>query len=243
MALENFDVQMVENFLPSEKAKVAFDELMNAPFVTPTFLIRGRPCTPNRKMIAFGDSGVCYSFSGATFEAHPWTPLIRELKESVENASGTTYNYVLVNFYPDGHSRIAAHKDDENSLDPETPIPCISLGATRKVIFRRRGYSKKTFILTSGSLYVMNPPTNSYWTHEIPAEVTVKSPRISLTFRHIYFHPSNKSGVNNISPPPSKRRCIEKEFEESTLDTFFKTLSPDLLIDSAASNDSPMQKI
>lgn len=37
--------------------------------------------------------------------------------------------------------------------------------------------------LAHGSLCVMQNTTNKYWTHQIPKQLKVKNPRISLTFR------------------------------------------------------------
>lgn len=39
--------------------------------------------------------------------------------------------------------------------------------------------------LASGSLLLMNPPTNTYWYHSLPRRAAVLRPRINLTFRRI----------------------------------------------------------
>lgn len=231
MFAENFNVNYINDFLSSDEAYAAFDELLSAPFITPTFTIRGGYYMPNRRMTAYGDAGINYTFSGTTLEALPWTPLLREMKSRVENVTGDVYNYVLINYYPDGNSKISAHKDDEKSLDPETSIPCISLGATRKVIFRRNGFAPKKTELTSGSLYIMSPPTNVYWTHEIPAESEVREGRISLSFRNIRDPSSaipSSVSAQNSTPDSNEPHIKNMKLELSENDSLGEQLKIDL---------------
>lgn len=86
------------------------------------------------------------------------------------------------------------HRDDERELDPLCPIASVSLGAARDFIFRHRdarGKQSRRHIepvkleLAHGSLLLMNPPTNTFWYHSLPARKKVLLPRINLTFRRI----------------------------------------------------------
>ena len=65
-----------------------------------------------------------------------------------------------------------------------TSIYGLSLGATRKLTMLR--YNQEPFYLPleHNSLYILRPPTNTYWKHCIPKQVKIKESRFSLTFRN-----------------------------------------------------------
>ncbi|GBN78010.1 DNA oxidative demethylase ALKBH2 [Araneus ventricosus] len=139
-------------------------------------------------MAGFGEEGIQYTFSRKTFVAKPWTPVLRLLKENADTflPDGQLYNYALVHLYKDGTHSISPHKDDEKDLDPLSPIVSFSFGEERKIIFRRKGYKKSEMNLEHGSVLVMKPPTNAFWTHEIPKQKNVVDARINVTFRRIF---------------------------------------------------------
>lgn len=108
------------------------------------------------------------------------------LKENVERQMQCNFNFALVNLFPDGNSVILPHRDDERDLVQDMPIPTLNFGCTRTVIFTRKDVPKILIPLTHGSLYVMHPPTNHLFMHEICAKPEEnKLPRISVTFRRI----------------------------------------------------------
>jgi alkylated DNA repair dioxygenase AlkB len=47
------------------------------------------------------------------------------------------------------------------------------------------GAEKLAFELEHGDLFVMDPPTQRHWQHELPRRLRVRGPRINLTFRHV----------------------------------------------------------
>ncbi|KAG7274723.1 hypothetical protein CRUP_021164 [Coryphaenoides rupestris] len=88
------------------------------------------------------------------------------------------------------------HRDDERELDPPLPDrlrlpgsrPGLCLPAQDVVRGRagqRRRIEPVKLQLASGSLLLMNPPTNTYWYHSLPRRRAVLQPRINLTFRRI----------------------------------------------------------
>lgn len=86
------------------------------------------------------------------------------------------------------------HRDDETELDPKTPIASVSIGEPRDFVFRHRDARIKNstrkiapvkMVLESGSLLLMNWPTNVYWFHSLPIRKKVLGARINLTFRRI----------------------------------------------------------
>ncbi|XP_072520534.1 DNA oxidative demethylase ALKBH2 isoform X2 [Salminus brasiliensis] len=156
--------------------------------------VYGKLYSVPRQQATYGDEGLMYSFSGVHLLARHWTPTLEYIRDVVTNATGQTFNFVLINRYKDGHDHIGEHRDDERELDPTCPIASVSVGAARDFIFRHkdaRGGPDKRQIkpvkleLAHGSLLLMNSPTNTYWYHSLPIRKKVKTPRINLTFRHI----------------------------------------------------------
>ncbi|XP_027001526.2 DNA oxidative demethylase ALKBH2 isoform X1 [Tachysurus fulvidraco] len=156
--------------------------------------VYGKMYSIPRKQATYGDEGLVYSFSGVHLAARAWTPTLEYIRDTVTNATGHTFNFVLINRYKDGQDHIGEHRDDERELDPSCPIAAVSLGATRDFLFRHRDARKEPkklpietvkLELAHGSLLLMNSPTNTYWYHSLPVRKKVKTPRISLTFRRI----------------------------------------------------------
>ncbi|CAL1301817.1 unnamed protein product [Larinioides sclopetarius] len=162
-------------------------EIEYLPRESTTIRIFGKERPMPRRMAAYGDPGTKYKFSGRTFVARPWTKALRRLKKVAEShlPPGCRFNFAVVNRYDDGLDSIGPHKDDEVDLDPNFPIVSFSFGSERTFVFKRAGYEKHALKLKSGSVLVMKPPTNQFWTHEIPKQKRVKTARINVTFRKI----------------------------------------------------------
>lgn len=127
-----------------------------------------------------------YSYSGLDLEPLPFTPLLLDIKQAVEKATGESFNSVLLNYYRDGRDSMGMHSDDEAELGPEPAIASVSFGATRTFILRHRR-SKQTvkLDLTSGSLLLMRGKTQHFWLHGINKSARQTGPRVNLTFRKI----------------------------------------------------------
>ncbi|XP_030755480.1 DNA oxidative demethylase ALKBH2-like [Sitophilus oryzae] len=148
-----------------------------------------------RQQVAYGDTGLKYTFSGTTIPAKPWFPLLELVKNVVEEISRCQFNFVLINKYRNGCDNIGPHRDDEKEIDKNTPIASLSLGQQRTFVFthrdaRLKGKLKRSIApvkieLEPGSLLLMNSPTNEVWYHSLPPRKSLHSPRINLTFRKI----------------------------------------------------------
>ena len=86
------------------------------------------------------------------------------------------------------------HQDDEKDLELSAPIASLSLGRTRDFVFRHVSVKRKQtkpvgntdnikIELTSGSLLLMNYPTNLHWYHSLPKRKNLPGVRINMTFR------------------------------------------------------------
>lgn len=145
------------------------------------------PQTTNRSSILFGDEGLIYrvTYRNVTTESevNPWTslPALPELKSLVDKITNQTSTVCVVQRYNDGKVGINPHRDKEMVFG--TRIAGLSLGAQRTIQFTRSYHEPISISLPSGSLYVMNPPTNQKWLHSIVKDTKIKEPRFSLTFR------------------------------------------------------------
>ncbi|HEY4651237.1 MAG TPA: alpha-ketoglutarate-dependent dioxygenase AlkB [Pontibacter sp.] len=151
-----------------------------------TIRMFGRQVPMPRLTAWYGDKS--YTYSGLKNEPQPWLPVLLQLKEQVQEATGHTYNSVLLNLYPSGQSSMGWHADDEPELGAAPTIASVSFGAARRFGFRHR-YKKaqKSFYLElgHGSLLLMQGPTQRYWQHAIPKTAKATGARINLTFRNI----------------------------------------------------------
>jgi len=164
--------------------------------------IYGKTIKVPRKIVAFGNTGITYDFSGSSIPVNDWNnqtdpkqqlvcKILKEIRDMVSTKTGVLYNYVLINKYKDGNDYIGFHSDDEKSIRQDFGIVGISFGAQRDIVFKPNKFIPsgpfKTLDLTleNGSLIEMKYPTNLFWKHSIPKRTKIKTPRISLTFRKI----------------------------------------------------------
>jgi len=149
----------------------------------------GKTHITNRQIVWM--SAKDYRYSGQLKTAVPWTEQLWKLKQQIEvmlakQGLGTEFNACLLNYYPSGEDGMGYHADNEKELGQQTIIASVSLGATRKFVFKHRQTKDKIELpLTSGQLIVMAGNTQQYWLHSLPKTKKVKEGRINLTFRRI----------------------------------------------------------
>ncbi len=176
-------LEYLEAFYASTDADTLFDRLRAA---TPWQQERSRLGPFPRLTAWYADAGLTYSYSGVTHTALPWTDTLAEIRRRVEEAAGTPFNSVLLNFYRDGHDSIGYHSDAEPELGPNPPIASISLGSVRQFVLRHiKTGEKLKYSLAHGSLLLMGGACQHYWMHCLPKTKTAVGPRINLTFRNI----------------------------------------------------------
>ncbi len=149
----------------------------------------GKTHITNRQIVWMSDKD--YHYSGQLKTAVPWTEQLWKLKQQIEvmlteQGLGTEFNACLLNYYPSGEDGMGYHADNEKELGQQSIIASVSLGATRKFVFKHRHTKDKVELpLTSGQLIVMAGNTQQYWLHSLPKTKKVKEGRINLTFRRI----------------------------------------------------------
>lgn len=157
----------------------------------------GKTHVTTRQIVWMGDSDIDYQYSGHTRQTIPWTDTVFHVKQHVEQqllilGIDVNFNSCLLNYYPSGEDGMGYHADDERELGAQPVIASLSLGATRKFVFKhKKTQDKVELYLESGQLIVMHGDTQSFWKHSITKTKKVATGRISLTFRQIY--PNNRS--------------------------------------------------
>ncbi|XP_077282959.1 DNA oxidative demethylase ALKBH2-like [Arctopsyche grandis] len=146
-----------------------------------------------RQQVAHGEPGISYKFSGTTVPALPWTELLSEIRDKLNELTGHRFDFVLINRYRNGNDHMGEHRDDESELDSSAPIASLSLGQRRTFVLkhkdaRKPGPDKRNvppvkLELEHGSLLMMNPPTNKIWYHSLPKKKSAIGVRINMTFR------------------------------------------------------------
>lgn len=187
LSLPDAEVYYSPCFFSLEESDHYLQELLqNINWKQESIKMFGRELPMPRLTAWYGDKS--YVYSGLRNKPQPWLPVLLELKERVEEASGNTYNSVLLNFYRNGNDSMGWHADDEPELGENPRIASVSFGAERKFGFRHRfkkGQKNSHIILKHGSLLLMQGPTQHFWQHNLPKTKRTVSPRINLTFRNI----------------------------------------------------------
>lgn len=186
MKPEVFELDLFES---QEDKKYLFDMCKGLDWKSHTIKIKGKEIPVPRLIAWYGD--VNYKYSGITHYAKPMPDFIDYVKKVLEKLCSeklnkkVLFNSVLLNLYRNGSDSISFHSDDERELDEEAVIASVSLGATRKFIFKNKedGKQKEEYLLTDGHCLVMYGNTQKYWLHGIPKEPEVQQERINLTFR------------------------------------------------------------
>jgi len=130
--------------------------------------------------------GVPYDYAGLTYAELPFPPELERVRARVSARIGRDVNNCLLNYYPDGRSRMGFHSDSEAGIVPGTGVAIVSLGVERPLRFRRiaRPEERLDYRLAPGSLLFMAPDVQTRWQHALPRS-SRREPRISLTFRTI----------------------------------------------------------
>lgn len=181
---------LIENFISPDDAQRLYKDLYkNVKWELRELFMFGRWVNQPRLTALYGDDEKSYSYTGTTFETHPWIAPLEEIRDKVAEEAGQKINAVLCNLYRDGKDGCGWHSDAGKS-DGQNPMICsISLGATRIFQIKHRTnpeFSKPINIpLPAGSLLIMAGEMQHHWLHAVPKQNIAIEPRINLTFRTV----------------------------------------------------------
>ena len=127
------------------------------------------------------------SYSNIKMNPHPWTTLLKEIKNKIEILTKVEFSTVLLNYYRNGNDSNGWHADNEKELGINPIIASLSFGANRQFQLKHNSDKnlKKNIILENGSLLLMKGTTQECWKHQIPKTTKPTEARINLTFRII----------------------------------------------------------
>lgn len=118
------------------------------------------------------------NYTGDEWETFHWSRTSLQIKQRVEEELPHFYNnqkmnHCVANYYRDGHDFIAHHSDKtmDLNLDRQGAIVSVSIGAERILELRRRAEPRDItrLVLPHGSMLILGPVTNTYFTHSILA--------------------------------------------------------------------------
>lgn len=177
------------SFYPQAQADHLFNTLRKTlHWQQDVLTMAGRQIPVPRLQAWYGVKDADYGYSGIALSPHPWDPVLADIREHIQSATGQVFNSVLANLYRDGRDSVDWHADNETALGNAPVIASLSLGAQRRFQLRpRKGHpGQLTRIeLTHGSLLLMEAGTQAHWQHRVPKEPGVQASRINLTFRLI----------------------------------------------------------
>lgn len=165
--------------------------LSELPWQADIVTLFGKTHVTTRQIVWMGGDSSSYHYSGHARQSIPWSETVFHVKQHVEQQLANigidvNFNSCLLNYYPSGSDGMGYHADDEKELGYQPIIAALSLGATRKFVFKhKKTQDKVELYLESGHLIVMHGDTQTYWKHTITKTKTVNTGRISLTFRHM----------------------------------------------------------
>ena len=162
--------------------------ISNVPWQQRKITMYGNLMITPRLTAWYGDEGTGYAFSGTKFDPLPWTKDLQQMRETVQEITGTTFNSVLLNFYRDGNDSVAWHSDDEDELGLKPVIASVSLGQERRFDVRNKTDHQQKYAvnLENGSLLLMKGDMQHNWEHRIAKSTKVLKERVNLTFRVIH---------------------------------------------------------
>jgi hypothetical protein len=186
---EYMSIDVHRGYLSSAQCTELFETLMLYGAWPHAHTTKAGALMKKRNKIIYGDPvlpSYTIKYLGKTIKTRvrPWSqmPLLEKLAGWLSATTGQVYHVCVVQLYNNGEVGIDPHRDKE--MAPGTIITSISLGATRKMAFERRGCGRLELELAAGDLCLLRPPTNDYWLHSIPKDASIKAPRMSLVFRN-----------------------------------------------------------
>ena len=141
----------------------------------------------NRYTAYYGNLPYNYSYTHHEALSLSESPVIKTCLDAVNEVfQHAEVNSVLVNYYPDGSSKINFHSDDEDDIDDNSFIFTLSFGHSRTIIFRTLERKKHVakISLKDRSILLFSKASQHLFQHAILPETGV-SERISLTFRKL----------------------------------------------------------
>jgi len=170
---------------PAEAGRLLEILRVEIPWEDHSVTIVGREVPVPRRVAYYGPFP--YTYSGILHPARALPPVVAELRDRVEKASGHPFNTVLMNLYRSGSDSVSWHSDDDYPHGGHPAVASLSLGETRRfrIAHKRRADERHAIDLTSGGLLLMEGTSQVDYRHALPKSAKAVGVRINLTFRHM----------------------------------------------------------
>lgn len=147
------------------------------------------------KIIKFGES---YDYNGARTTSADMPAAIRDvmdrLNEDYVGNDRPHLNSCLINKFNGADSYIAAHSDNERSIERDSSIYTVSIGQSRTVDFVHvLSGADPSLRVNSGSMYSMSRISQEFYRHRVDPEEGADEVRYSLTFRSLSWRNHNRT--------------------------------------------------
>jgi alkylated DNA repair dioxygenase AlkB len=182
------EAYLYDSFFTSMESEEVLPELLkDIAWRQDSMIIYGKTVRLPRLTAWYGHEGKCYSYSGIVNEPLPWTNLLLDIKQFVEDRLDRQFNSALLNLYRNESDGIGWHSDNEPELGPNPVIASLSFGGNREFQLKHKSLpeEKITETLQNGSLLLMQGETQINWLHRIPKSKKYHQPRINISFRKI----------------------------------------------------------
>jgi alkylated DNA repair dioxygenase AlkB len=187
--MQDAEVYYLRELFLARPAEAVMNQLINeVPWRSENIVVYGKTYRQPRLTAWYGSEGASYTYSGIHMDPLPWTDILIDIKNRVEEIAGTGFNSVLLNYYRDHRDSMGFHSDDEPELGRRPAIASVSLGEERTFVLKhktRKDLQSVRLKLASGSLLMMQGETQHCWKHGIDKEKHPCGPRVNLTFRRI----------------------------------------------------------
>lgn len=173
-------------FFDNEISNHYFEQLQqHTPWQQDDITVFGKVYKQPRLTALYGNNNNPYSYSNITMHPIPFSEILIEIKQKVEEFSKVEFTTCLLNLYRDGRDSNGWHADNEKELGTNPIIASVSFGAQRVFHLKHRmDKSQKIKLnLEHGSLLLMKGTTQHYWLHQIAKTKKIVDKRINLTFR------------------------------------------------------------
>jgi alkylated DNA repair dioxygenase AlkB len=186
------DVIYIPKFFNSDISSEYLLRILNEiEFESEIYTFKNEQIQSKRKVAYFSEKP--YTYSNQSYPGIPFTELLLEIKNKIENNTQYAFNAVLCNHYENGEAGMGWHADKEDELGKKPIIASLSFGQTRRFAFRHRKdiVNLKNpprlieYTLNSGDLLIMKGDTQQYFEHCVIKDKSATETRINLTFRNI----------------------------------------------------------
>jgi len=182
--LDGGELLLIRQAFPPETANRLFFSLRDhIQWSQDEIVMGGRRVRIPRLQAWYGDAA--YRYSGLSMKPLAWTPVLLDIKQTVEVLTKARFNSALLNLYRNGCDSVGWHSDDEPELGATPVIASLSLGASRDFSLRQKkpGTEKMKLRLNSGDLLLMSGQLQQCWQHQLSKTRLAVGERINLTFR------------------------------------------------------------